>query len=244
MHKILYVHVGKHKTGTTSIQAYLKQNSITFKEKGVFPISHFDVFGKSNISANPYNSVQLSHLCLRNDLLTPVRLRLNNYFLKPELEMNAILLDANERLHQLPGSKFILSSEAFSFMRTEDEKIRFKKLFNGFDVRPIVVFREKKSWLKSWESQVKRNLSDKYPEEKKNEQGIFNFQPNSWLVDDERIRDFFGPKAHLIDYDKELKKHQNIIPSILEKLFSSDVNGFFDVKKVWHNRTPKNLLIE
>ncbi|MDB4279555.1 hypothetical protein N9865_01865 [Paraglaciecola sp.] len=85
---------------------------------------------------------------------------------------------ANTFLRDLNSDKLIISAEAFSFLRTSDEKKVFNAMFEGMNVNPILFLREKQSRIKSWSKQVARLAEDfGVPEARKS--SIFNFSSDS-----------------------------------------------------------------
>lgn len=68
--KTIFPHIGKHKTGSTSIQHYLSNNYTFFEEMG-FCIITTDMTSKNIPLANRTNLAEIAHLVIRQGLKTP-----------------------------------------------------------------------------------------------------------------------------------------------------------------------------
>ena len=231
--KNIFLHIGKHKTGSTSIQHYLSNNHSFFQEMG-FHIITTDMTSKNIPIANRTNLAEVAHLVIRQDLKTPVRLRRNSFqegFFNRLKEINQI----NRQLQAIKSENIIMSAEAFSFIRTRSEMFLLHFMLRGFTIIPIVYLRDKESWLESWYTQLiplrkKLDLID-LPSE-----GIFDFSSDSWLVDDEAILRVFGEKTIAISYDRCLKEKASVIPSFLDALGLSVVDCP-EWKDIWQNNS-------
>ena len=211
----LFLHAGKHKTGTSSFQLYLNEHLEFFKSLGL-TIYREKTFRKRLKEQMMTNVFLLANLTVRPELNLGPRLRRKVPRLTFEEQIEACKA-ANENLQALEGEKILVTSEVFSFLKTPKERQLLDILFAGFDVTPIVVFRNPEDWMKSWAKQMKR-LQIKFPEEARKGKGIFNLRPDSWLVDDAKLKTFFSPKGRFLDYDAIMESQGNLIPALLETM--------------------------
>lgn len=223
MKKTIYLHIGKHKTGSTSIQNYLNENKEFFCESGFFVVeSLLDEIVKKrrgtfpSRGVFPSNCANVAHIAIRNDLLTPRRIR----GLEKKRSYIRKIVDAyyiNKKIRGFECELIILSAEAFSFIRTFGERLILRVMFRGFFVIPIVFFRDSKSWLSSWGKQL-ANIKNSSKGYELSTEGIFDFSENSWLVDDDAIVKVFGRETIVVSYENSLDKDGSVIPSFLESL--------------------------
>jgi hypothetical protein len=102
------------------------------------------------------NCTGLAHLVLRPELRTPRRLRgHSNWDGDPLRSIQRI----NERLRETVSSYGIVSSESFSFARTDDEQERLAAMFAGFRLVPIGYFRDHDAWAECWRAARKNELA-------------------------------------------------------------------------------------
>lgn len=234
MARKLFLHVGKHKTGSSSIQWYLTNNEQFFADIGLKVVrnTHFANWALENL--NDTNCFAFSHTIIRPELMTPIRLR--GILPVPNFEDQCkTAVRTNADLHRLSGTALLMSGEAFSFLRTPKERKVFNLMFDGFDLHPILLFREKQSWLHSWKQQTAR-LRQNFPDADMTSGSIFNYSDNSWLVDDQAIQRFFGPKTRVLSYEGEITKYESVIPAFLREL-GIPLKDAPDWDNVWVNRT-------
>lgn len=229
--KTVYLHVGKHKTGSSSIQHYTYQNRDYLSEKGYRVIDN-SIAGV--IRAGPANCINVAHIILRSSLKTPVRIRGRDSHRK-YLQKITSAMAINKKLHQCRASRILLSAEAFSFARTLPEKVILKTMFQGFHLKPILFVRNKEDWLESWKTQL-QNLQNTHGIVDPPLEGIFDFRPGSWLVDDRAIARFYGNNTVVISYEKALMESQSVIPCYLKSvgLCPDECPGW---EEFWYNRT-------
>lgn len=212
--KNAFLHIGKHKTGSTSIQKYLADNIGFFRVNG-FDVILNSIIPSSMIKTNPANCAGLAHLFIRDDLETPVRLRGN--FIYNDEERVKVVREAKLSLYRQESEKIIISAEAFSFFRMQSELEALYDFLDVFRVVPIFFYRDPVSWMRSWELQLiplRRKLNILNPRS----EGIFDFRPNSWLLDDDAIVDLFGEQTIALSYDEHVERDGSVIPMFLRSL--------------------------
>ncbi|MBO0905932.1 hypothetical protein [Jiella sonneratiae] len=237
MAKTIFLHFGLHKTGTTSIQSYINTHKSIFKGRGFRIIQDIKIIDKGEIETeNRANCFQLAHVLIRPKLNTIMRLkgigvRLDNN------RANIIAKSVNNMFHKFPEGNIVLSSESFSFLRTAVERDLLSDLTDGFQLRPIGFFRNKSTWMQSWRAQVERSgiLKDSVSNEVL-EDGTFDFSDKSWLLDHDKIREFFGKNGHYFSYDDTIAQDGTVIPQFL-RILGLDPIVFPSSHDVWLNRT-------
>ena len=238
MARPIFLLAGKHKTGTTSVQNYLAANQ-TFLDRHGFTLVKDAAFpGPTHPKAPVANCILLAHMMIRSDLMTPMRLRARAP-VETYAAQCANARGANAILHDLPGRQLIISAEAFSFLRTRREREVFDIAFDGFEIRPIVCFRNPGDWLKSWRKQT-RNLRQAHGWKLARPGSVFDFSETSWLLDDAAIKRFFGPATRALSYEAAMDEHQSILPDVMNQL-GFDPQACPPWNDVWDNRTRKKL---
>ena len=170
---------------------------------------------------------------MRSKLATPTRL----WGVVPERDASERRHDAialNAALHDIRGEALCMTAEAFSFLRTPGERELYDILLDGFEVRPILFVREHESWMASWRAQTARLLNRARPD---NLHGtVFDYAPDSWLLDDESIIRFHGLSTKVLSYEECLECEGGSIPAFLRTL-GLDPATMPDASAYWWNRT-------
>lgn len=231
----LYLHFGPHKTGTTSIQHYLKQRRLLLAAQGVTVFRNIKLEGDRILGhKDGTNCFQIANLMLRPELETIVRRQ--GRAKRPDQQVVDRLLDEiNALLHACPTEAVVVSSETFSFLRTDQERASLERLAAGFALRPIGFFRDKAAWMNSWRRQVEDNMAARVRTTDV-ANTIFDFSMESWLLDYEAIHRFFGPDGQYLSYDQALEAHGTVVPAFLESL-GLDPAKLPGTDRVWLNTT-------
>lgn len=150
----LILHVGTHKTGTSSFQKSLKQNRIHLLERGVRTFSEA-ALNPDSTEQRTFNLVRLGHLFLRRSLRTSPRLRGFVPDLDDEMRAERIAKSA-DAINNVPQRMVIMSAESFCFLRTVQEKARLQDFIvrTGREVTVLLVLRDEVSWRSSWANQL------------------------------------------------------------------------------------------
>lgn len=231
--KILYLHVGPHKTGTTSIQ-----NALLINEEKLNSINigvHKNLRLNGSMDAN-CNVLSLSFV--RPKVINIVRLK--KTVPPPSHKLRS------EHLHLLKQmfnnyNTIVVSSEGFSFLRTKSEKKLIKQFLEklgGVKIQVIMTHREQKDWERSWINHLKRKNKlwvhiQAIPEEHRiSAEWYLDF--NSFKTFWEDISDF---PLQIIDYSKVMREEGNIVPDFFRKI---GLNPKEYETNVFRNISPRN----
>lgn len=200
------VHIGTHKTGTTSFQAALAARVDDLASHGI-RVFHSDVIANQGIAS------ELPLLAVRPELTFPMRVRMPDTTLPSALDAmrRRVRAEVETRTPVL-----IASHEGLSYIRTTDEVERLRELLDGREVRIVVVLRDKESFLVSWRGQLERmgySTTSPYID------SFMNTSADSWITDwDTLVRvygDVFGPEAiTVLDYDLETQRRGSVVPAL------------------------------
>jgi hypothetical protein len=198
----IVVHIGTHKTGTTSIQRYLQDNldSLRAHRTAIYQ----GLFSKEN------------HIELH--LLSQRRERTSAYkYLNPNIDYEHVLRQTKQGLRSFfmtPRAKtFVFLAEGLAYLRHVDETARLKELLgDASNVEIVVYLREKQRFLASYKNQL-----DKMGIPLSDDATAFNYvEEDSWLVDYDSLvaayRAVFA-NVKVLSYDSEIEKNPNVIAS-------------------------------
>lgn len=215
----IFVHIGTHKTGTTTFQHWLRLNENTLTDRyglgvyrGAFP-----------------NCREVGLACASPDRALPTR-RLSQW-VDPEWRNHVAGLVA---IQLTRPQDLVLSCEALSFLRTEDEVVRLAAMLTDRDVQIVATLRNPDDFLRSWTTHLERDryrLSD-------DPKSFAYVEQDSWLVDYESLltpfRRVFGhDRVAVIDYDAAMTEHSSIVPALMTRIVGdiSDLPSFDDVRR-------------
>ena len=205
----IVLHVGTHKTGTTSLQQFLADQNvglladagITYPPGLVIPNSH----------------AELPLLAIRPERFWPARLRL------PETQEPAWLSHAEAHVRDYvsrPGPEvLVFSHEDLSYLRFDDELERLRDLLGNGPVRVIVFLRDKAAFLRSYRLQLE---ATGFP--LSTDPSSFAYvEDDSWLIDHGALlagyRRWFGRQhVDVIDYDATMAADGSVIPAFAEQI--------------------------
>jgi len=231
--KNLFLHIGTHKTGSTSIQHFLKDHIAELKNRD------FDLY-RGNIKSTNHIEIYLSSMRPLRDSFAKQKFKINidNQFVE----------DTAQRVqHFIATSRFsniVFTAEGLSLLRFRDEieRLRYVLGADSHDITIILITREPVEFLESLKKQIlkvpNRALS-------RDPESVFYVEPDSWLADFTTLKslyiDGFGRSSLVnIDYDYALERDGNILPSFLEVL-GLDSADFSDAGKYWKNQSGRKI---
>ena len=204
---VAFVHIGTHKTGSTSFQRWASQNCAELARatglayyEGLFGPSHYEI----------------PMLCMRADRNMPERVWRPRWC-RPGWQRKAerhIRDQAARDVHSL-----LISAEALSYTRHPDEVARLIALLKPRQITAIAVLRKPSSFLRSYREAM---LEQGFPPSP-HRQSFAYVADDSWLVDYDALlgvyRQMLGAD-HVValDYERELQRYGSIIPAILEAI--------------------------
>ena len=211
--KRLILHIGTHKTGTSSFQRSLNRNREALIKQGLLPVSEIKIRRGEETDKKRANATGIAHLFIRPELLTGVRIGKA----APELtedQCKTRRARLAERLRDLPDQTVLLSAEAFSFLRTPDEQQAMRDFLTETerDVLTIAVFREETAWRESWENQLKFSPNTYQAVMRQPDEQRINAD---WFYDTSAIRAFWAP-FNLTELSYEA--HDNIVDTLYKTM--------------------------
>lgn len=225
----LVLHIGTHKTGSTSFQHALDRASDALELEGIHTL-------RDRVTPLRGWAHELQAVVLRESLDFPLRRMF------PELSLSSVQETLRQNvLLQMQSSQpvVIASHEDLSFIRTEAEVHRLVSIAGGREIRVAVVLRDPDAFLASWRGQLRRmyGVQDSaYPD------SCLYTQPGSWLTDwASMIRAFQGvlgaEALTVLNYEELVHREGSVVPALWracglpERLLPSKVDR-------WQNVSP------
>jgi hypothetical protein len=206
----LFLHVGTHKTGTTSIQKLLFDRHRDIAARGVRVILDHPSAGREM----PANCRSIANAFVRQELWTTQRIRGTEGI---ALFGSGEVTEHFARQLSASAKHFVLSAEAFCYMRTRTERKHLERFLASVkcEVIPIVYLRKEADWRASWMAQNSGPefvaFRSRYPERF----SLFD----DWYFDRNAIVAFWrsiSADTIVRDYDEEVANRGSVIPSFLE----------------------------
>jgi hypothetical protein len=224
--KTVYLHIGTHKTGTTSIQKYMYDYN---KSHMKFSIDYYKGLH------NPKNHVELHAAAMKRNRRSPFKFKskINVDKKYKHLVQNRVM----NFLNSTKANKVVFSAEGLSYLRYDDELSYLKQLFKGAKVYIIIYLREKSSFLRSYRSHLIRtgySLSD-VPN------SYAYVQDDTWLLEYHDLINIYGShfghdRLIILNYDEVMVKDGNVIPSFLKTI--GIPSKLSDTSSYWYNKSP------
>lgn len=184
------LHLGTHKTGTTSIQHFLRDHL----GEPAFPI---------------WPGPEANHSALAHAMARPGRL-VDRFSRGYADVIEAIPDKVREDLERV-DDLVVLSGEALSLLRYEDEIERVAAFFDGFALEVVMYTRRPEDFLRAYLFTIR--LLGSEPSD--DPDSIHYVEPDSWLVDCSERLDIWGRFAQVthIDFDEVVARDGSVIPS-------------------------------
>ncbi len=203
------LHVGTHRTGTSSIQLFLREHNdgllaavgCHYPDGFLLPIVHTD----------------LPLLTVRRERMWPARIRF------PETQHPGWQADAarhvRSQVEDPTREHLVYLHEDLSYLRHDDELEALRSLLDGRSVSVVVFLRDRESFRRSYRSQLEGTgfeLSD-------DPTSFAYLEPDSWILqyDDlvDGYRRWFGEdNVRVFDYDAISSEGGGVIPAFAEVL--------------------------
>ena len=209
MSRRVLLHIGTHKTGTTSIQQFLRDHND-------------DLVASAGASYATGFLLRIVHselplLTIRPHRMWPARLRF------PETQSSswqaAAAAHVRDEVTAETPDVLVYLHEDLSYLRHDDEFARLRNLLGDRSVTVVVFLREREAFLRSYASQLEGTgfeLSD-------DSTSFAYVRPDSWLVDYDALLDgyrrcFGAENVEAFDYDEIMKQDGSVIPTFAELL--------------------------
>lgn len=204
----IFIHIGTHKTGSTSLQYFLDRERCRLRNLGVayfrgchIPANHVELHAASMRIDRPSPFKLDSQLTIDAEYIGSVKARLADFV-------------------QGAGNRVCLfSAEGLSYLRYVDEVEALKELFPPADISIFVYLRDRESYRRSHQGEFNRRVA----RGGKIDPSFADLGIGSWLLDYEaRLEPFkaaFGEaRVHVVDFDQARENDGSIIPSCLRLL--------------------------
>ena len=221
------IHAGFHKTGTTSLQIFLRSHRAALKRANT--AFYTGMFRDGN-------HVELHACAMRPE--RPSGFKTRNALVVDERFRNQVARSVHRFLKNNKQRNLLFSNEGVSLLRYPDEFERLAALFERRPLRFVFARRHPERWWNSYCGQVASlGLGSDLPPDH-----FANVEPDSWLRDlDARLeafRAYFGAEAvSVVDYDDAVAAQGNIIPAFCEAFGISEVLRQVDVSAYRSNRS-------
>lgn len=206
----LYLHIGTHKTGSTSLQRWLNQQRNWLQQQGKqyyrglhFPNNHIECY----LAAMRLNRESFARQAIGQFEV--------NYYSEVKQRLAAFAAET-------PFLDKIISTEGLSLLRFEDELVLLKDLLSSFgsDIKIILYLRDKVRYLASYRAQLAKKpgrvpSSDYW--------SALYVEEDTWLTDYDALitayaTAFGRDNIIVIDYDAQMAEHGDIIPAFIKAL--------------------------
>jgi hypothetical protein len=207
----IYLHIGTHKTGSTSVQEFLNNNRDSLRERGI-------EFYKGSIIESNHIELYLSAIDETKDSLARRSLKIGSL---SELRTRT-KREIGDFLDRSSARSVIFSTEGLSLLRSQDELNLLHDILNAGvnEVGVICVLRKKEEFLSAYRKQILK-APGRRPSD--NPKSCLYVEKDSWLTDYESLLEGYGglfgrKNLHVIDYDAELVAHGDVLPAILKEM--------------------------
>lgn len=207
----LYLHIGTHKTGSSSLQYLLGSlRKELLDHNFAFFEGQYEVDNHVELFAVPMRHTREAFAKSKYDVIGT------------KAELIALVERFGEFRAANPGCDLIATTEGLSLLRYDDEFERLKEIIHVHDLEIIVVLvlRNREAFLKSFENQILKHKDRKLSDDP---ESINYVKPDSWLGDFDTIKALwakhFGTKSlRVIDYDEAVKNDGDVLPQVIRAM--------------------------
>ena len=243
---ITIVHIGQHKTGTTSLQAFLLNNKKKLKKQKIYYTDN--VYGEKSPSQYILNVYALNKNRFSHFKEAIIKTSGIDYLTNLENNIQSEIERIYKEAIQKKCDKILWTNEGLYLLNSIEEYERLVNLFKPYSSKIIVVccFREKKSYRNSYKKQLeKQNLKPSFDKD-----SYKYIKSDSWLFDYERKKEILKnvfDECLYFDYNQEnnIKPFLKLLNIKLKKtsLLRLNVTRKNNYKKVVHRIINKTLRI-
>lgn len=231
--KRIFLHIGTHKTGSTSLQRWLREHENLLLDNG------YRLFHSQHTRDN---HVELYLASMRYE---------RDSFAKQS--MTDIKFDENytamvsgrvkEFLSSSEQEKAIFTTEGLSLLRHKDELQRLGEILadESASITIIVFLRDASDYLTSYRAQLLRKIGRK---PSRDYWSALYVEDDTWLTDYEGLLDAYSSEfghdsVQVIDYDEQMRSKGNIIPAFLDAIeLDENVVNERSLESYRDNQTP------
>lgn len=228
--RTLHLHIGRHKTGTTSFQHYLATNQDALEELeiGLFT-TRISPFSESDLLPSWAHEIPLVFIRPEFDFI--LRIATSDHNLNEAIMLETIRQNLASNTQHL-----IASHEALSYVRERHELEVLKEMAEqcGRKVRIYLVIREHATWLESY----RKNIAS-FAQTAPNNSSYHYLEKDSWLFDNAALIEVyeavFGKGSVIvIDYEQSVVDNGDICGPLIESMgFGPGVSSLEPVS--WQN---------
>lgn len=196
------IHIGQHKTGTTSIQHYLRSEREQLIENGLYVADTMLGFD------NPSHFL-LNVYALDEDRDSTAKLRLrefldDDFFATLDTRLEAEITQHYRRARELGCSEILWTNEGLFLLNSEKEYLKLKGLFDHLSEEMLCVccFRDVTSFREAYIKQL-QSLELELSDDPKSYRYL---EPDSWIFDYERKKALLNAvfeEVLILDYDPD-----------------------------------------
>lgn len=194
------VHIGTHKTGTTTFQRWARMNRNEIQK-----VTGFRFYESMYQNPTPSSHFEFAHLAVRPEQTFEARRFQKNW---NDPAHQKLIREHIEK--QLNGEDIIISSEDLSLIRFHDEVDRFQSLLGAYEPEYIVVRRDPEDFLRSYRKWMKANSL----QESTDSRSHLYLGPDTWLLDVDSLDALF-PALRWLGYEDAMESHGSIIPALV-----------------------------
>ncbi|MCK5896396.1 MAG: hypothetical protein KAG20_06295 [Cocleimonas sp.] len=209
------LHIGQHKTGTTSLQHYLKNNREKLLKKGLYvPDNIIEITHPSHYILNVYALDSNRQSPMKEVLLKQKK---SDYFDTLEKKLIISIGQQYKKAREYHCSDIIWTNEGLYLLNSIAEYKKLRLLFQNEtdEIVSVCCFREKASFRRSYMAQLKKQgLSFSHIED-----SYCYVEPTSWLFDYDRKKTLLN---HTFEKNITLDYHQNDMVSIFMQAIGYD----------------------
>ena len=207
--KKIFLHIGTHRTGSTSLQRYLVANRRRLRRAG------YDLY-RGEIEANNHIELYLAAMRPERDSAAKQKydLAIDDHFVA------AVQARVHRFLAASRQPSVLFTCEGLSLLRSEDELARLTQILDHprHDVVVVLVLRDRDDFLRSYKRQMLKTPGRTLSQDKRS---AFYVAPDSWLADFDtliaRYEAAFGTeRLRIVDYDREVANNGDALPGVMQ----------------------------
>ena len=210
MKKKLFLHIGTYKTGSTSIQRFSLDHADDLRRQGI-------AFYRGQFKAE--NHLELYLASLRHERDSFAKLGVCQHITFDASFTRQIADRVHDFLSRCQEPCVLFTSEGLSLLRYADEIDRLSAILDAgnADVQVILYLRNKADFLRSYTNQLYK-MKGRRPSQ--NRKSALYVEADTWLTDYDSListyqKGFGAGNVVVINYDEEMKRDGNVIPSFL-----------------------------